>query len=148
MAESRLARAITGLNNKVDPVRLRYDPEQGVSELSEATNITIDVTGRAQRRLGWNLVTAGEFHSIWCDGGDAFAIQETPSWGSIMLVAPDLSVSGVLSGLSKNKRMSFVDFFGVTYTAVSHIAKKVKGQLKTDRAYRQKYDFVNSQIKM
>jgi len=38
------------------------------------------------------------------------------------------------------------DFFGVTYTAVSHIVKEVKGQLKTDRDYRQKYDFVNSQI--
>ncbi|HUU40191.1 MAG TPA: transposase [Desulfatiglandales bacterium] len=40
------------------------------------------------------------------------------------------------------------DFFGVTYTAVSHIVKKVKGQFKTDRDYRQKYDLVYSQIKM
>jgi hypothetical protein len=40
------------------------------------------------------------------------------------------------------------DFFGITYTAVSHIVKKVKSQLKTDRNYGQKYDLLNSQIKM
>lgn len=40
------------------------------------------------------------------------------------------------------------DFFGVTYTAVSHIVKKVKVQLKTDRIYKQKYEKYNSQIKM
>jgi len=40
------------------------------------------------------------------------------------------------------------DIFGVTYTAVSHIVKKVKGQLKTDRNYGRKYELLNSQIKM
>ena len=40
------------------------------------------------------------------------------------------------------------DLFGVTYTAVSHIVKKVKVQLKTDRIYRQKYENYNSQIKL
>ena len=40
------------------------------------------------------------------------------------------------------------DFFGVTYTAVSHIVKAVKVQLKKDRTYKQKYETVNSQIKM
>ena len=40
------------------------------------------------------------------------------------------------------------DFFGVTYTAVSHIVKKVKVQLKTGRIYKQKYEKFNSQIKM
>ena len=40
------------------------------------------------------------------------------------------------------------EFFGVSYTAVSHIVKKVKVQLKTDRIYKQKYEKVNSQIKM
>lgn len=38
--------------------------------------------------------------------------------------------------------------FGVTYTAVSHIVKKVKGQLRTDRNYGRKYELLNSQIKM
>ena len=40
------------------------------------------------------------------------------------------------------------ELFGVTYTAVSHIVKKVKAQLKTDRIFRQKYEKYNSQTKM
>jgi len=40
------------------------------------------------------------------------------------------------------------EFFSVSYTAVSHIVKKVKGQLKTDKEYAQRYELINSQIKM
>jgi hypothetical protein len=39
-------------------------------------------------------------------------------------------------------------FFGVTYTAISHILKKAKSQLKADLSYEQKYEWLNSQIKM
>jgi putative transposase len=38
--------------------------------------------------------------------------------------------------------------FGVGYTAVSHIVKKVKSKLKADREYKKNYELINSQIKM
>jgi lipoate synthase len=38
--------------------------------------------------------------------------------------------------------------FGVTYTAVSHIEKKVKSHMKANRKCRKKYECINSQIKM
>jgi putative transposase len=38
--------------------------------------------------------------------------------------------------------------FGVGYTAVSHIVKKVKSKLKADREYKKDYELINSQIKM
>ena len=37
---------------------------------------------------------------------------------------------------------------GVTYTAASHIVKRVKVQLKTDPIYKKKYEVINSQIKV
>ena len=38
--------------------------------------------------------------------------------------------------------------FGVSYTAVSHIVKKVKTQMKANRVYKKNYELFNSQIKM
>ena len=40
------------------------------------------------------------------------------------------------------------EFFGVNYTAVSHIARKVKAQLNNDRDYVTEHDSFKSQIKM
>lgn len=51
-----LFRATTGLNNKVDPTRITYNPDNGVAELSEAVNINIDSTGRPSRRKGYTEV--------------------------------------------------------------------------------------------
>ena len=40
------------------------------------------------------------------------------------------------------------EVFSVGYTAVSHIVKKVKNQMKADPKYGKKYESINSQIKM
>jgi len=45
----RMLASVTGLNTKVDPVRLEYDPKTGVEELSVAYNVDIDDTGRVGR---------------------------------------------------------------------------------------------------
>ncbi|MFX0046422.1 MAG: hypothetical protein ACFE8Z_11285, partial [Candidatus Hermodarchaeota archaeon] len=37
-------------------------------------------------------------------------------------------------------------FFGVSYSAVSHIVRTVKCQLKENRRWQRKQDFINSQI--
>ena len=59
----------------------------------------------------------------------------------------DLMVYALLERCSFTNR-EIGDFFSVSYTAVSHIVKKVKGQLKTDKDYTQRYELINSQIKM
>lgn len=40
------------------------------------------------------------------------------------------------------------EVFGVSYTAVSHIVKQVKGKISAHRGFKEKYDLINSQIKM
>jgi DNA-directed RNA polymerase specialized sigma24 family protein len=38
--------------------------------------------------------------------------------------------------------------FGVSYSAVSHIVRRVKSQLREDKNYQKKQGLINSQIKM
>jgi len=59
----------TGLNTKIDPVRLKYEPETGVQELAVAYNVDIDDTGRLSRRKGFTERVAINSHSIFCEGG-------------------------------------------------------------------------------
>ena len=106
-----------GLNTTIDPVRVRFNADTGISDLSSAVNVTIDNTGRVSRRKGYNQRESGEDHSIWCDGGDCFFIRETASYGSIMQVGTDLTSTGIWSGLTKDKRMSFLDWNGDTLYA-------------------------------
>lgn len=55
-----------GLNTKVSPVRLKYDPETGMQELAEAVNVDVDRTGRISRRKGLRRVLEKSSpHSLW-----------------------------------------------------------------------------------
>lgn len=117
MAKSRLSTLFTrtlGLNTVDDPSTSIYDEDTGIRDLTAAVNVSIDNTGRVSRRKGRNKVVSGEFHSLWSTSTDSYVVEETPSWGSIMRVGTDLQVYGVQSGLSKNKRMSFLDWNGDT----------------------------------
>jgi hypothetical protein len=49
-------------------------------------------------------------------------------------------------GLFTNEEIGAL--FGFTYSAVSHIVRAVKAQMKVDRGFVKKYRLVNSQIKM
>ena len=72
-------RSVLGLNTKVDPVRLPYDPESGAQFLSEAVNVDIDATGRVSRRKGIQKMTnRPQPHSLWSnfDGTSCFFISE------------------------------------------------------------------------
>ena len=65
-------RSSIGLNTKVDPVRLQYDPENGVQPLAEAVNVDIDPTGRISRRRGLReIVDISAPHSLWATRDEA-----------------------------------------------------------------------------
>lgn len=109
MATISLYSASSGLNTVLDPQRLKagYDNQEGVTELSQAVNVSIDDRGLVSLREGYIAGTAGEFHSLFCDGGDCFVVQERTEDAAIMRVLPDLSLLGVRSGLTKNRRMAW-----------------------------------------
>lgn len=64
-----------GLNDKVDPVRVRYDPNTGVTDLTEAVNVSHDYTGAISRRLGYTATDiTSECHSLFCEGGECLFV--------------------------------------------------------------------------
>lgn len=68
-------RATTGLNNKVDPVRVAYDPETGVADLTKAVNINIDRSGRIDRRKGFTEIgSLTDCHSFYRYGSSLYFV--------------------------------------------------------------------------
>jgi len=100
----RIFTGASGLNTVDDPARIKFDPETGVSDLQLATDINIESNGRVSRRQGFSLLQAGNFHSLFCNGGDCFVGKD----GLLYQVKGDLSLLGVRSGLSGG-RISFSD---------------------------------------
>jgi hypothetical protein len=64
----------TGLNNKIDPARLKYDSKKGVQELAAAYNVDVDDTGRVSRRKGFTERLSASAHSLFCDGGECLFV--------------------------------------------------------------------------
>lgn len=65
----------SGLNVKVDPARLRFDPETGVMDLAVAFNVDHDQSGRVSRRKGYEATARTEScHSIFCQDGPCLFI--------------------------------------------------------------------------
>jgi hypothetical protein len=80
--------ASTGLNTRIDPARIVFDPETGISDLAVAYNIDHDYTGRISRRKGFVATSVTDAcHSLFCDTGEALMVMGT----SMCLIAPDLS---------------------------------------------------------
>lgn len=94
----------TGLNTVSDPVRIKS------SDLQVAVNISIDSSGRPHERKSSKLLQSGNFHSLFCDGGDCFVVKD----GSLYNVASDGSLSGIRSGMN-NSRMSYTQVGDRTY---------------------------------
>lgn len=105
----------TGLNNIVDPVRLEYNPKTGMAELAEAVNVYIDDTGRVSRRPGQSLLSAVNSHSLFCDKGDCFVVQEREADAALYQVGTDYSLAGVRSSLTKGARVAFKQVGAKTY---------------------------------
>lgn len=101
-----------GLNTVLDPERLQQGSrDNGFEiELAHAVNVSIDDRGLPSLRNGGTLGIAGEFHSLFCQDGEAFLIQERDVDAAIMRIAslfPSVSLVGVRSGLTKDRRMTW-----------------------------------------
>lgn len=89
----------SGLNNKVDATRVRFDPETGITDLAKAVNVVHDNTGRLSRRKGYSLLYSGGFHSLYSNDEECYVCENT----DLYAVASDLTISGVRSGMSGDR---------------------------------------------
>jgi hypothetical protein len=66
-----------GLNTVGDPVRIKYNPKTGVSDLVAGINVTISPSNRINRRKGKTLIIPLGSHSMFCDGGECIFIHDS-----------------------------------------------------------------------
>jgi len=100
----------TGLNIVEDPVRLPQQKD-GKVDMQAAVNVSVDQSARVNSRKGVSTLQTGNFHSLFCDGGDCFVVKDT----ALYQVAGDGSLKGIRSGLTAGARMDFTQVGDRTY---------------------------------
>ena len=83
----------TGLNNVLSPERTPS------SFLKVAENIDIDKSGGIHKRPGYTLKLAGNFHSLWGEGYNFFAVKD----GNLVRIHEDFSTEVLISYTSKER---------------------------------------------
>lgn len=100
-----------GLNTRLDPERLQQANRQNGYEIefAQAVNVSLDERGLPELRTGKELLEPGEYHSLFCSGGDCFVIHDRTNDAAIMQVTSlsPLTLTGVRSGLTKGLRMAW-----------------------------------------
>lgn len=97
-----IIRGVTGLNTVVDPVRLPFDRDNGISDLAVAVNVVVDQTGRVSRRDGFETVNDDlPAHSLFCDGGDCLFVAED----MLCQLRPDFERVVLRTGMQEGARM-------------------------------------------
>lgn len=109
--------AAAGLNTILDPQRLSSGSREnpGSIELAQAVNVSIDERGLVSLRNGDTSVQSGAFHSLFCDGGDCFVVQDRTSDAAIFKVNSDFTLTGVRSGLTKGLRVAWAQVNADTF---------------------------------
>ena len=103
-------KSTTGLNNKIDPVRLTFDPKTGITDLSIAYNINIDKTGRISRRDGYTAQVSGNYHSLFSCGEYGLCVSGT----DLLVIEPDYSTTSIAT-VTQNVRIAYVQNFDTIY---------------------------------
>ncbi len=69
-----ITRAI-GINNRVDPFRVPYAWDSGVSALAAAVNVDVDDSGGISRMTGYTKRTSGNYHSLFSVGETGLVVD-------------------------------------------------------------------------
>lgn len=94
----------SGINNKLDPVRLEYDYREGVSDLAACVNCTIDDSGRIARRDGFVATDRTEaWHSLFSCGAYALGVMGD----ALCVIEPNMAYTA-LRNVQVGARMSWV----------------------------------------
>lgn len=111
---STIIERCAGINNRIDAKRPTLS---GMEHLyvAEAVNVDIDDSGGISVRCGRVPLSAVSSHSMFCDGGDCFVVQDRTGDSALYKVQIDFSLAGVRSGLTKGRRTSLCQVGDKTY---------------------------------
>ena len=94
----------SGLNTKVDPARIRFNPKTGISDLAACVNCDIDDTGRLFLRVGFTATSRTEaWHSLFSAG--SFALGVTGD--ALAVIEPDMSKTNIRN-VTAGAKMSYI----------------------------------------
>lgn len=95
----------SGINNKLDPVRLEYDYRKGVSDLAACINCTIDDSGRIARRDGFVATdrTTEAWHSLFSCGAYALGVMSD----ALCVIEPNMAYTA-LRNVQVGARVSWI----------------------------------------
>lgn len=97
-------RGSSGINTKLDPTRLRFNAESGISELAACVNCRIDDTGRIARRDGFTATSRTEaWKNLFSCGAYALGTKGN----ALCILEADMSYTAIRN-VQANQRMSFV----------------------------------------
>ncbi len=100
-----LLKGTSGLNDKFDSLRAPYVADSSVTSLTQADNVTLDLSGAIARRPGCTLLADGNVHSIFSCGDYGLCVRD----GVLNLILGDLSLIPLLS--VGNNKMAYVRSF-------------------------------------
>lgn len=95
----------TGLNDFLDKMRVPYNSESGILGLSEADDITFDISGAIRRRDGFSLLFSSKTHSIFPCGDYGLCVSN----GYLSVINPDLTITNKAN--VGNFKMAYARYF-------------------------------------
>jgi hypothetical protein len=122
-----------GINNKVAPERLRFDPELGIMAFESAENVLVDQSGAVVGLQGSVKIKDGQFHSILSGKEYGYIVQNFPKYNDSHIMRIDinssgLSLTGVRSGLSM-ARMDWCWVNGLVFYSNGHENGMIQGTM-------------------
>lgn len=110
MGETIIDRSL-GLNTKLDQFQTA-----SALDLAVAENVVISDSGVIEVAIGHtNIKSTYPCHSLFCDGGDAFVVEDRTADAALSAVTLVNGLVGVRSGLMKGRRMSYCQVGDKTY---------------------------------
>jgi len=117
---AKLYHASVGINNKVTPHRLKYDPETGICALEQAENVIINSTGEVVTRKGYSLSWDNPCHSVFSCGNWGLVAGDRVSDTAVYKVTVNngaIVTTGIQAGFVKGRHIEFCDVAGLTFYA-------------------------------
>lgn len=120
-----------GINSKVDPARLRFNPKTGVTELAAAINVEIDDTGRMSMRKGQTATVRTE---AWANLFGCGNYGVGTRGNALCLIYSDLSYIN-LRNITPNARMSYILDSDGTQNVVYYCNGYEKGRIFAETSH-------------
>lgn len=74
----QIFKSSAGLNTTADPIRIKFNPKTGMTDLAAAYNVTHDDSGAISRRKGYTATAITDAcHSLWADGDICLFVSGT-----------------------------------------------------------------------